>query len=61
MNTGGPVVVRRFEGDGGASLMEYALLVSLIAVVALTAVQYFQSETTQSLSQSSSAIVSAGR
>ena len=47
---------RRFSGDGGASLVEYALLVALIAVVCLASLTYFQKETSTSLSKSSSAI-----
>lgn len=48
--------VRRLEGDGGAGLVEYALLVALILVVAASAVRYFQEETTQSFSESASTI-----
>lgn len=51
----------RLRGDAGASFVEYALLTALIAVVCLVALQYFQQETTESLSRSSSAIVEAGR
>jgi pilus assembly protein Flp/PilA len=47
---------RRFSGDSGASLVEYALLVALIAVVCLASLTYFQKETSTSLSKSSSAI-----
>jgi Flp pilus assembly pilin Flp len=47
---------RRFGGDEGASLVEYALLVALIAVVCISAITYFQTETTKSLSESASAI-----
>jgi Flp pilus assembly pilin Flp len=47
---------RRFGGDDGASLVEYALLVALIAVVCISALTYFQQETSQSLSESASAI-----
>lgn len=47
---------RRLGGDAGASLVEYALLVSLIAVVCISALTYFQQETSQSLSKSASAI-----
>jgi Flp pilus assembly pilin Flp len=52
---------RRLQGDAGAGLVEYALLTALIAVVCITALRYFQVETTESLSRSSSAIVNAGR
>jgi Flp pilus assembly pilin Flp len=47
---------RRFSGDEGASLVEYALLVALIAVVCLASLTYFQHETQASLSKSASAI-----
>jgi Flp pilus assembly pilin Flp len=47
---------RRFGGDEGASLVEYALLVALIAVVCISAITYFQAETSKSLSESASAI-----
>jgi Flp pilus assembly pilin Flp len=47
---------RRIGGDDGASLVEYALLVALIAVVCISALTYFQRETSQSLSESASAI-----
>jgi Flp pilus assembly pilin Flp len=47
---------QRFVGDSGASLVEYALLVALIAVVCLASLTYFQRETAASLSKSSSAI-----
>jgi Flp pilus assembly pilin Flp len=50
---------RRCNGDGGASLVEYALLVALIALVCVAALNYFQRETTNSLSRSSSAIAAA--
>jgi Flp pilus assembly pilin Flp len=50
----------RCEGDAGATLVEYALMVALIAVVCITALRYFQQETSESLSRSSSAIVEAG-
>jgi Flp pilus assembly pilin Flp len=51
---------RRFRGDAGASLVEYALLTALIAVVCIVALVYFQKETSASLSRSSSAISNAG-
>ncbi len=47
---------QRIKGDQGASLVEYALLLALIAVVCISALTYFQKETSQSLSRSSSAI-----
>ena len=51
---------RRFTGDEGASLVEYALLVALISLVCVAALTYFQRTTTQSLSRSSSSITNAG-
>lgn len=51
---------RRFDGDGGASLVEYALLVALIALVCVSALTYFQKETANNLSRSASAINEAG-
>lgn len=47
--------------DRGASLVEYALLVSLIALVCAGALKYFQEETASSLSRSSSSIAYAGQ
>ena len=44
---------RRFSGDNGASLVEYALLIALISVVCLASLTYFQKETSASLSKSS--------
>ena len=51
---------QRLRGDEGVSLVEYALLVSLIALVCAGAVRYFQTQVSHSLSTSSSAIVTAG-
>jgi len=47
---------RRFAGDAGASLVEYALLVALIALVCIASLTYFQKSTTESLSKSASSI-----
>jgi len=52
--------VRRFHGDAGTSLVEYALLVALITVVCVGALVYFQDSTRASLSKSSSSIRNAG-
>ncbi len=49
-------VGQRIKGDEGASLVEYALLVALISVVCITALVYFQRETSASLSRSASSI-----
>jgi Flp pilus assembly pilin Flp len=48
------------SGDQGVSLVEYALLVALIALVCCGAIRYFQQEVSANLSRSSSAIVTAG-
>ena len=47
---------QRIRGDEGASLVEYALLLALIAVVCISALTYFQKETSQSLSKSASSL-----
>lgn len=54
------VACSEHRNERGASLVEYALLVALIALVAAVAVGYFQDETTNTLSEASSAIVDAG-
>ncbi len=43
-------------GDVGASLVEYALLVALIALVCVSALVYFQSQVTSSFTRSASQI-----
>jgi len=53
-------VPERLTGDHGASLVEYAFLLALIAIVCIGAVKYFQQSVSASLSKSSSAIVQAG-
>lgn len=45
--------------DRGASLVEYALLVALIAVVCVVAVMYFGDETGNSFSRTASAVGAA--
>ena len=47
---------RRFHGDQGASLVEYALLVALIAVVCIGAVTAFGTATSGSVNRSNSII-----
>ena len=47
--------------DGGASLVEYALLIALIALVALLSVRFFGDSRDNSLSRSASAIDSVVR
>ncbi len=51
---------RRFEGDDGASLVEYALLVSLITLVCAAAVGFFQDATNRTLARSAEEIEQAG-
>ncbi len=51
--------LRRFHGDEGASLIEYALLLALIAVVCLGAVNFFGQRVNGSMSHSGSSIASA--
>jgi Flp pilus assembly pilin Flp len=48
--------MRRFHGDDGASLVEYALLVALIVIVALVGVSYLGDMNRASLDDSSSQI-----
>jgi len=47
---------RRFHGEDGANLVEYAMLVTLIFLVALGAISYFADETTETFDSSSTAI-----
>ena len=51
---------KRLVGDEGTSLVEYAFLLTLLALVCIGAVTYFQHNVSASLSKSSSAIVQAG-
>ena len=46
----------RLAPDAGASLVEYALLLALIAVVCITAVTFFGQATSDSFSSSSSSM-----
>jgi len=48
------------SGERGASLIEYALLLALIAVVCIGALQYFGNESGNSINTSTSRIVDAG-
>jgi Flp pilus assembly pilin Flp len=43
-------VLRRQSGERGGSLVEYGLLVALIAVVCLTAILFFGEETSEEFS-----------
>ena len=47
---------RRMSGDEGASLVEYALLLALIAVVCIGAVTFFGTQTSDSIDNSSTSI-----
>ncbi|MCB1014818.1 MAG: hypothetical protein KDB10_06830 [Acidimicrobiales bacterium] len=46
--------------DRGASLVEYVLMLSLIAMVCLAALSYFGGQSGNSLTRSSNSIVTAG-
>ncbi len=46
----------RLSSERGVNLIEYALLVSLIALVCVASVRYFQGNVTTKLSSSASAI-----
>ena len=46
--------------ERGASVVEYALLVALIAMVCLSAVAFFGGQTSTRMSQNGSAIAAAG-
>ena len=50
----------RLTGDMGANLVEYALLISLIFLVALGAIRFFASNATSTFSRSASAVDQAG-
>ena len=52
--------MRRFRDDRGASLVEYALVLALIAVVCIGAISFFGSSSGNSLDSSGSKIVAAG-
>lgn len=56
---------RRIDGERtrherGASLVEYALLVSLIAMVCIAAIAFFGDETNSSFTTTGDSIVNAG-
>lgn len=58
MNWGNHLLGRRDEE--GASLVEYALLVALIALVCFLVVVFFGQETSDSFSRTASAVIEAG-
>ena len=49
----------RFNSDDGVNLVEYALLISLIALVAMSAMRYFAGNVTNKMSCNAEAIQSA--
>jgi Flp pilus assembly pilin Flp len=51
--------MRRWKDDEGAGLVEYALLIALIAMVCIGALQYFGGESGNSLENSKSRIIEA--
>jgi Flp pilus assembly pilin Flp len=55
-----PNVAGRLLGDTGATLVEYTLLLSLIAIVCLAALSAFGSTNSDSVNDSASRIVAAG-
>jgi Flp pilus assembly pilin Flp len=50
----------RAQGDAGASLVEYALLVALIAIACIAAISFFGSSTASRNDNSASSIINAG-
>lgn len=54
------LLVRHGGSERGASLVEYVLLLSLIALVCLGALSYFGGESGNSLNRSGTSIVTAG-
>ena len=52
--------MRRMKGERGASLVEYALLVALIAVVCIGALVYFGGTGQNSIQNSKNSIINAG-
>ena len=52
--------MRRMTGERGASLVEYALLVALIAVVCISALVYFGGTGQNSIENSKNSIINAG-
>ena len=48
---------RRLEGDAGANLVEYSMLIALIVVVCLSALTFFGRTATSKMDCASSAVV----
>jgi Flp pilus assembly pilin Flp len=55
-----PGVRRRARGERAAPLVEYVMMIALIAFVCITAISYFGSNNAGSVNDSSNSIVSAG-
>ena len=55
-----PGVRRRARDERAASLVEYVMMVALIAFVCITAISYFGSESSGSVNDSANSIVTAG-
>jgi Flp pilus assembly pilin Flp len=51
-----PVTVARWAAERGAGLVEYALLMALVAVVVISAVVFFGGSTNENLNKSSDTI-----
>lgn len=51
---------RRSRGERAASLVEYVMMIALIAFVCITAISYFGSSNAGSVSSSANSIVVAG-
>lgn len=58
--TGGERAPERFSGDAGANLVEYAMLLAFIFVVALAAMTYFGEEASSNFIRSCEQIGNAG-
>ncbi len=55
-----PPTRRRGRGDRAASLVEYAMVIALIAFVCITAISFFGSSNAGSVNSSADSIVTAG-
>ncbi len=50
---------KRFDGDQGATMVEYCLMVSLIAMVCFIAVQFLGGETNSGYTRVNTSLISA--
>jgi Flp pilus assembly pilin Flp len=55
-----PGVRRRARGERAASLVEYVMMIALIAFVCITAISYFGSNNSGSLTRNAESIQTAG-